>query len=119
MSFTEMMSHLVRDFNAYALLIGTMIIFVLYLIWNEHREGKLNWSDLITSKGTNRVSLTKFLQLVGGMVSTWVIMYHTLHNVLSTEMFFTYLAYVGAIEGWSKFVSAKYNFQASEKKQEP
>lgn len=88
-----------------------IIFFFLAFVWlimKAHKAGKLDWTDLITSKGTNKVSLTKFLQLIGGITGTWIMIYQTTKGDVQAELFLTYLAYVGAIEGWSKFVSARY-----------
>lgn len=90
--------------------VGILIFggFFAFLMWLAHRTGELDWKDLITGKGTTKVSLTKLLQLIGGMTGTWVVMYQTMHNQLGTELFFAYLAYVASIEGYSKFMAAKY-----------
>jgi hypothetical protein len=82
--------------------------FMVYLFWTAHKIGTVDWTDMITSKGSNRVSLTKFLQLCGGITATWIMVYMTLHELLTVEFLFTYLTYVGAIEGWSKYVSMRY-----------
>jgi len=82
-------------------------VFAL-LVWLKHKAGELDWTDLITGKGTKKVSLTKLLQLIGGITGTWVVLYQTMHNQLGGELFFAYLAYVASIEGYSKFMAAKY-----------
>jgi hypothetical protein len=87
--------------------------FFALLMWLAHRSGKLDWTDLITGKGTTKVSLTKLLQLIGGITGTWVVMYQTMHNQLGGELFFAYLAYVASIEGYSKFMAAKYGVSDS------
>lgn len=100
--------------------ISALALLFLFMLWKESREENLDWRDLITSKGTNKVSLTKMLQLVGGVTGTWIMVYITLHAQLTAEIFFTYLAYVGAIDGWSKFVSAKYGgFTGGDDKPKP
>jgi hypothetical protein len=90
------------------IVITTFAMFVIFMLWYETYKQRLDWRDLITNPATNHVSLTKVLQLVGGVVGTWVMVIVTLHDKLTGEIFFTYLAYVGAIEGWSKFITAKY-----------
>lgn len=91
-----------------AIIITTLLLLVIFILWYETYKQTLDWRDLITNSATNRVSLTKLLQLVGGVVGTWIMVFVTLEGKLNTELFFTYLAYVGAIEGWSKFITAKY-----------
>lgn len=88
--------------------------FFALLVWFKHRAGQLDWTDLITGKGTKKVSLTKLLQFIGGMTGTWVVLYQTMHNQLSGELFFAYLAYVASIEGYSKFMAAKYGVSDSQ-----
>lgn len=98
----------VEQFDFFAVMILFLIAMLGFLMWNAHKIGKLDWKDLITSKGSDKVSLTKFLQLCGGITGTWAIIFLTKHGNLTAEILFTYLAYVGAIEGWSKFVAAKW-----------
>lgn len=81
---------------------------LMFWMYKAHRSQKLDWSELVTAKNGNKVSLTKFLQLVGGVTGTWIVIYTTLHNKLTYDILLVYLTYVGAIDGWSKFVSAKY-----------
>lgn len=89
---------------------GLLLLAVFFsgLFFSAHYSGKLDWTDLITSKGTSKVSLTKLLQFIGGIVATWVILYQTMDSNLSTELFCVYLLYVASIEGYSKFMAAKY-----------
>jgi hypothetical protein len=83
------------------------------MIWRANTRGQLNWTDMITSRN-NKVSLTKLLQLVGGITGTWIMIFMTLDGKLSSEILMIYLTYVGAIEGWSKFVAAKYGAAPAE-----
>lgn len=90
----------------------TILIFVvvlIYIIYKTHTSNTLDWLDLITTKGSNDVSLTKCLQFVGGITGTWIMIYSTLHDKLTYDLLLVYLTYVGAIDGWSKFVMIKYN----------
>lgn len=80
-----------------------------YMIYRANTLGHLDWTDLITARNSRSISLTKFLQLIGGMTGTWIMIYMTLNNKLTAELLIIYLTYVGAIEGYSKFVAARYN----------
>lgn len=93
--------------NVPALAIVILVLALFYMLWGANRSGKLDWTDMLTSKG-RKVSLTKFLQLVGGVTGTWIMISTTLSGKLTGELLMIYLTYVGAIEGWSKFVSARY-----------
>ena len=95
--------------NGYTIALVVLLSMLVILIWQANRKKKLDWTDLITARNSMKVSLTKVLQLVGGITGTWIMIYMTMKGLLSTELFMTYLAYVGAIEGWSKFVSARYS----------
>jgi hypothetical protein len=96
-----------------AAVISFLAIMFIFMMWRATVKGKLDWQDMITSKGGNKVSLTKVLQLVGGVTGTWMMVYLTIKGSVSSDFFFTYLAYVGAIEGWSKFIAAKYSGSSS------
>jgi hypothetical protein len=95
--------------NPYAIFIVFVLVVFAYLFIRANRSGRLDWTDMITYTGpSNQVSLTKVLQLVGGITATWIMIYTTLHDKLSVDLLLAYLTYVGAIEGWSRFISAKY-----------
>lgn len=82
---------------------------LLFLFWRIQRTEKLDFADMITKDG-KAVSLTKVLQLIGGVTATWIMIKLTLTGGLTEALFGLYLTYVGAIEGYSKFVAAKYNY---------
>jgi hypothetical protein len=93
---------------------NSMFLFMVYvgimaLFIHEQKLGHLAFADLITGNGTS-VSATKLLNLIGGVTATWVIIVLTQGNNLSMDMFIVYLTYIGGIQGFSKFVSAKYNY---------
>lgn len=91
--------------------ISVALVFagLIYFFWRIQKLDKLDFADMLTKDG-RAVSLTKVLQLLGGVTATWVIVKLTINNTLSEAVLGLYLTYVGAIEGWSKFVAAKYNF---------
>jgi hypothetical protein len=68
---------------------------------------------MLTRDGT-KVSATKVLQLVGGVVGTWIIVQVTLRGELTWDLFAIYLSYVASIDGFSKFIMAKYGAQGSD-----
>lgn len=111
MTFRAIFDSVIPDtvtIDAYGAFILFMGIIFFYMLWKASRAKRLDWTDFITAKDSNRASLTKFLQLVGGVVGTWVMVQLTLKDKLTVDYLIVYLTYVGAIEGWSKFVSAKY-----------
>lgn len=88
----------------FAIIIGLFVLFV-----RIQMTDKLDFADMITKDG-RAVSLTKVLQLVGGAVATWVIIKTTLMGNLGMDLFLVYLAYVASIEGFSKFIAARYQY---------
>jgi len=98
----------------------TFAIFAVFVVFfiaviREHRRNRLDWRDLIVKPHSNMISLTKVLQLVGGIVATWVVVQTTIltSGKISWEIFSVYLAYVASIEGFSKWVAAKYSLPTS------
>ncbi len=100
------------DFNFYGLFLLTVIAFFVYLFWKAQKNNRLDWVDIITRDG-RFVSLTKILNLLGGFVGTWVVVQITIAGDMTWDILAVYLAYVASIEGFSKFVSAKYSQENS------
>lgn len=98
--------------NLMGLAVALVIAGILFLFYRIQKSDKLDFADMITKDG-KAVSLTKVLQLIGGMSATWVIIKLTLTGGLTEAIFGLYLTYVGAIEGYSKFVAAKYGYKES------
>jgi hypothetical protein len=95
--------------NGMAIWIASILLGVLFLFYRIQRTKKLDFADIITKDG-KAVSLTKVLQLIGGLTATWIMIKLTLTGALTESLFGLYLTYVGAIEGYSKFVAAKYGY---------
>ena len=97
-------------------LVGISIVLglcaLLYLFYRIQKTDKLDFADLITKDGRS-VSLTKVLQLVGGFTATWIMIKLTLTGGLTDILFGIYLSYVAGVEGYSKFVAAKYGYKES------
>lgn len=98
--------------NVMALAILCVLTIIGFLFYRMQKTEKLDFADMITKDGRG-VSLTKILQLVGGMTATWVIIKLTLTGGLTETILGIYLAYVAGVEGYSKFVAAKYNYRES------
>jgi len=96
--------------NFMGLLLAIIGLSFGILFYNIQKSNKLDFADMITKDG-RAVSLTKVLQLVGGITSTWIMIKLTLTGGLTEALFGLYLTYVGAIEGYSKYVSAKYGYK--------
>ena len=88
--------------------IWVVIGIFIRLIRETHHNRAIDWTGLVTAKGTNIVSLTKLIQLVGSVVGSWVVIKMTLQEKITWDIFSIYLAYTASVEGYSKFLSAKY-----------
>jgi len=84
---------------------------ILFLFWRIYRSEKLDFAGVITNNGKS-VSLTKVLQLIGGLTATWIMVKLTLTGGLTEGLFGVYLAYVGGVEAYSKYVAAKYGYES-------
>lgn len=88
-----------------------MFIFLFFMVafWRAQKSQRLDWTDIITAKGSNSVSLTKLLNFIGGIVGTWIVIKLTMTGKISWEIFGLYLMYVGSIEAYSKYAAGKFN----------
>lgn len=109
MATTMILSIYGYEINLMAVSILMLLLGVLFLFWRIQRSEKLDFADIITKNGKS-VSLTKVLQLVGGLTATWIMIKLTLTGGLTESLFGIYLTYVGGVEAYSKFVSAKYGY---------
>lgn len=100
------------DINAFATIFLGLFAMILIGLWKAHNDDRVDWIDAITSMdqatGKIKVSVTKILQIVGGIVGTFVVVKLTLQNSMTWDIFAIYLAYVASIDGFSRFILAKY-----------
>lgn len=95
------------------IVVMAIIAFGLYLA-NKDPDNQWNWLHLVQGND-NKGSLTKFLQFIGGMTGTFVVVFQTVKSTLSVELFAVYLAALGVSEGFSKWVYAKYGNKEDKK----
>jgi hypothetical protein len=98
------------QFNMMSIAIVFAFLGVLFLFYRIQKSDKLDFADMITHDGTS-ISLSKILQLLGGITATWVIIKLTAAGALTEGLFGIYLGYVAGVEGYSKFVAAKYGYK--------
>lgn len=115
MNKTMMLEFFGYQLNMLSMLIFGIIAGLLILFYHIQTTDKLEFADIITKDGKG-VSLTKLLQLLGGLTGTWVIIKMAAQGGLSAEIFGVYLTYVASVEGFSKFISAKYNYSETSAK---
>lgn len=109
MTSTMIVSIFGHEINMMAISILMLLAGILFLFWRIQRSEKLDFADTITKNGKS-VSLTKVLQLVGGLTATWIMVELTLTGGLTEGLLGIYLTYVGGVEAYSKFVAAKYGY---------
>ena len=95
------------SFNVYGISLIAMFLVFIILLWRAHMQGTLDWKDMITQDG-KKVSTTKILQLVGGVVGTWIVVQITMQGKLTWDLFAIYLGYAASIDSFSKLIMAKY-----------
>lgn len=107
-------------FNIYAAIIVALVILIMWAMVraNKDPENQFEWSHLVTdvdqATGKIKASATKILQLVGGITGTFIVIKLTLQNNISFDIFGVYLAYVASIDGFSKFMTARYGVRREE-----
>jgi hypothetical protein len=106
------------SFNIYGVVLLFLAAVFVLALWSAHKTHKLDWTDMLTRDGS-KVSTTKILQLVGGVVGTWIIIQVTLQEKITWDLFAIYLAYVASIDGFSKLVMAKYGAEGSDDSRVP
>ena len=107
-----------HEFNIYAVFLLIILTIFLIALWRAQKAQRLDWLDMLTRDG-KKVSTTKVLQLIGGVVGTWIIIQVTLQGVLTWDLFAIYLAYVASIDGFSKLILARYGAEGSDDTKAP
>lgn len=105
---TNLQAVFLKDMDLMSFVIIMMFMSFIVMFWKAQAQSQLNWIDLIRKPGVSAISLTKLIQLVGAMIATWIMVKLTMDNKITWDIFAIYLAYVGSVEGFSKFITAKY-----------
>lgn len=98
-----------QQINLLSVLIVGIVLGLLFTFYRIQSSKKLDFTDIITFDG-RKVSLTKIMQLIGGLSATWIVLKMGAVGTLTSELFGLYLLFIGAIEGYAKYVSAKYGY---------
>lgn len=91
-------------FAAVVLLVGVSI-----WVLNKNPNAPFSWVHLLADPVTNKGSLSKVLQLIGGITGTFIVILQATQKILSAEMFMIYLGALGVSEAFSKWASLKYS----------
>lgn len=104
---------LLKDMDLMSLTIIILFMSFIVMFWRAQANGSLNWVDMLKKPNSQQISLTKVIQLVGGVVATWIMVKLTINDKMTWDLMAIYLAYVGSVEGFSKFITAKYGLLPS------
>lgn len=96
--------------NLMTMLALGLIVVLFYMFYTIQKSERLDFADMFTKDG-RKVSATKVMQFIAGIATTWFIIKTGLQGTLSVEILAVYLAFMASVEGFSKFVSAKYNYK--------
>lgn len=94
--------------NLLSTVMGMAFMLLFIMLWTNRKE--LNCTDLICAydgKGEKRLSATRIGQVLGILVAVWAPVWTTLDGKLEPEILLTSLAYLGAVEGFSKYLKWK------------
>lgn len=86
-----------------------LVIFIAH----KSKDSTFSAFDYLLDPATGKASITKTLQVIGGLTATWIVIKLAAIGTLSVEMFSVYLAALGISEAWSKFIGAKYSQSSS------
>lgn len=89
-----------------------ILFLLIMLFWQAARKG-LSCLDLVTDKGSGKMSLTKVANLVGMVVGAWVVMRMAIDKSLTETILGIYLLYCAGTHGFSSYLSAKFNIPGS------
>ena len=104
-------------FNVYGVVLLAIALFFISILYFSHKESKVNWIDLISRDGKT-LSTSKLLQLITGIVATWIMIQVTMGGSLTWDLFVIYLAYGASVDGFSKLLLAKYGIGTPTEKYE-
>lgn len=101
-------------FNIWGVVVILAVLLILWLMARAQRDpdSDFDWVDLFTSvdqpTGKVKASVSKILQIIGGITGTFIVIKLTITGLITFDIFAAYLAYVASIEGFSKFMIARY-----------
>lgn len=90
--------------NLMSFIVGGVFVLLFAMLWSNRNH--LDCTDLITSKD-GRLSRTAIGQTFGIIVAIWAPVYTTMEGKLEAEVLMISLAYLGLVEGYSKYLRWK------------
>jgi hypothetical protein len=107
-----------HSFNVFASILIAMFLMLAYGLYKAQKDknNPFDWIDMLTginqSTGKREASSTKIMQLVGGVTGTFIVVKLAILGTLNWDMFAIYLSYVASVDGFTRFMLAKYGVQA-------
>lgn len=96
-----------REIGIGEVTVALIVLGIMLLLFQASRKG-YTCLDLVTDKGSGKLSLTKVLNLLGGLVGTWVVVRMAMDRTLGWDVFTAYLLYCASTHGFSNYLSAKF-----------
>jgi hypothetical protein len=91
---TEFLKHV--DLDLLVLCISAVVFLGMMINWHTRPNNSFDLKDTFVDK-SGTLSLSKLGQMIAMLVSTWIIIYQTRHNLLTEWLFTGYmLAWAGA-----------------------
>lgn len=91
------------------LFLFVVAVCLAYLAFKaSHREeNALDWVDFITDQN-GKLSASKLSQMIGLIISSWVVVVLADKGSISFDIFGLYLAFAAGTAGWSSYLKAKF-----------
>lgn len=82
---------------------------IVGILWYAHHNTKhpFNVFDYFMDEATGKPSVTRPLQMIGGLTATWIVVKMTADKSLTEGMFAIYLGAMGLMAAYSKFLGSK------------
>jgi hypothetical protein len=90
--------------NLMSFIVGGVFVLLFVMLWSNRHS--LDCTDLITNKD-GKLSRTAIGQTFGIIVAIWAPVYTTMEGKLEAEVLAISLAYLGLVEGYSKYLRWK------------
>ena len=94
--------------NRMSTVLGAAFMLLFVIMWSRRKE--LDCTDLICmpdSQGEKRLSLTRIGLCMGIVVAVWAPVFTTLNGKLESDVLGIALAFLGGVEGYSKYLRMK------------
>lgn len=101
--------------NIIIVLFLIILLFTIYGLYQKNHDVHdiWEWKQLV-SEADGKASQTKLMQLIGSITGTFIVIYQTLKNDLSGEIFIAYLAALGLSAGFSRWLNKQPNSRYSD-----